>query len=148
MKTKIALMLLLVVSNGLAAKYDFSNMSEAEKKITGINKLNAKEQQALADWINNKQIIEKKAEKAKKAGFEMSDGDREVIISSLVNIYKKQGFNYFVLSNGQVWKQNNTAQFHVKKNSKETVKISPKMMGSWAIQVGGGNRSVKVKRVK
>ena len=153
--TKKLLLLFLISTcfTVLAKTPDFSQMTDEEKQLTGLNKLSAEELNALSQWLDNKQSKIDQERKQRNAGFEARRqaralNDRNEIKARLEKQYSDSlGNKYFELDNGQIWKSVSSGSIFLKSDGRQIVTIEPAMMGSWSIR-GDSNKSLKVKRIK
>ncbi|MCD7097418.1 hypothetical protein [Stenotrophomonas sp. MMGLT7] len=135
-------------------------MTPAEFKAAGLDKLSAQELAALNDWLHGKVASETAdaVERAKEEGRQevivknrgfFDFGTKEPIESTLVGGF--DGFakgKRYVLANGQEWEQTEAASLSGVRLSDPEVKIAPGLMGVWYLQVGKYNTKAKVRRVK
>lgn len=135
-------------------------MTPAEFKAAGLDKLSAQELAALNDWLQGKVASETATalEQAKEEGRQevivknrgfFDFGSKEPIESTLVGEFT--GFakgRRYVLANGQEWEQTEAASLSGVRLSDPEVKIVPGIMGVWYLQVGKYNTKAKVRRVK
>lgn len=135
-------------------------MTPAEFKAAGLDKLSAAELAALNGWLQGKVAKETAAavEQAKEAGRQevisknrgfFDFGSKEPIESTLVGSF--DGFakgRKFVLANGQEWEQTEPASLSGVHLQSPKVRIRPGVAGVWYLQVGGYNTQAKVRRVK
>ncbi|MCX7554550.1 hypothetical protein OS175_11720 [Marinicella sp. S1101] len=129
---------------------DLSEMTAEEKELTGLNKLNEEELNALASWLKNEQLKINRKMRERQAGFEAKrgEGQRRTIRARVEKTYNdKLGETFYELDNGQIWKRASSGTIFLKKDGRQLVTIEPAAMGSWELR-GDGNRSVKVKRIK
>jgi hypothetical protein len=147
-------------------------MTPAQFKAAGLDKLSAGELAALNDWLQGKVAAEtEKAATAAVAGGSSAaalaqareEGRQEVITKNrgFLDFGSKDpiestiageftGFGkgrHFVLANGQEWEQTEATELRVRKDSPK-VKIRPGLMGVWYMQIDGYNTMPKVRRVK
>ncbi len=136
------------VCSHAAKSVDLLDMNESERNKTGLYKLSEDEIKALQNWLNktHKEMVQ--TEQEKNAGFKQKQQTSEqTIITRLEKKYTDVlGYNYYRLTNGQVWKQIQSGQITIKGDQQE-ITIEPKMMGSWLMK-GDGNKGVKVKRIR
>lgn len=134
-------------------------MSAAEFKAAGLDKLQPAELASLNRWLQGKveavasQAVEAAREEGrqevivKNRGF-TDFGSKEPIISTLQGDFAGFGKGrVFVLDNGQHWEQTDTTTGS-RRQTAPKVSISPGMMGVWYLKVDGLNVQAKVKRVK
>ncbi|MDG2525861.1 hypothetical protein P6166_10905 [Stenotrophomonas sp. HITSZ_GD] len=139
-------------------------MTPAQFKAAGLDKLSASELAALNDWLQGKVAAEtEKAASAaalaqareegrqevitKNRGF-LDFGSKEPIESTLAGEFTGFGKGRrYVLANGQEWEQTESTELRARKDSPK-VKIKPGLIGVWYLQVEGYNTMPKVRRVK
>lgn len=136
-------------------------MTPAEFKATGLNKLNASELAALNSWLQRKvsqetaaavaeakQSARKEVERENRGFFNF--GSEEPIISSIKGEFT--GFSkgrQYVLANGQVWEQVETATLAGVRKSNPKVRITPSVLGNkWFLKIDGYNTTAPVQRIK
>lgn len=135
-------------------------MSEAEFKAAGLDKLSAAELASLNDWLQGKveqataSVVEQAREEgrqeviSKNRGF-FDFGSSEPIESSLSGEFT--GFRkgqLYTLDNGQQWEQTDAASLPGVRRSSPSVRITPGLLGVWYLQIEGYNARAKVRRVK
>ncbi|NIJ68174.1 hypothetical protein [Xanthomonas sp. 60] len=132
-------------------------MSPAEFKAAGLDKLDAAELAALDRWLQARAgaaALEAAREEgrqevvSKNRGF-LDFGSREPIVSTLPGEFRgfAQG-RVYVLGNGQHWEQTDGASVGGVRRQDAGVSITPSLTGAWYMQVQGVNTRAKVKRVK
>ena len=132
-------------------------MSPAEFKAAGLDKLDAAELAALDHWLQARAgaaALEAAREEgrqevvSKNRGF-LDFGSREPIVSTLPGEFRgfAQG-RVYVLGNGQHWEQTDGAGVGGVRRQDAEVSITPSLTGAWYMQVKGVNTRAKVKRVK
>jgi len=150
-------------------------MSPAQFKAAGLEKLSPTELAALNDWLQGKvaQETQKAAAEAqasvggaasatalaqareegrqevivKNRGF-FDFGSKEPIESSIAGEFKGFGKGqHYVLANGQEWEQTESMSTSARKTDPK-VKIKPGLGGVWYLQIEGSNSMPKVRRVK
>ena len=147
-------------------------MSEAEFKAAGLDKLSATELARLNAWLGRKvaqetsaaveQAVARASEQEREAGRE--EGRKEVV-------EKNRGFFHFGsdeaiestisgefsgfgrgrqyrLDNGQVWEQTDSATLAGVRRTSPKVRIKPGAMGAWWLKIDGYNTQAKVRRVE
>lgn len=135
-------------------------MTPAEFKAAGLDKLSADELASLNDWLQGKvgketevALAEAREEGrqeviAKNRGF-FDFGTKEPIESTLVGDFDGFGKGKrFVLANGQEWEQTEPASLSGVHLQSPKVRIKPGVAGAWYLQVGNYNTQAKVRRVK
>ena len=132
-------------------------MSAAEFRAAGLEKLDAAELATLERWLQGRTdaaVIEAAREEGrqevvtKNRGF-LDFGSREPIVSTLPGQFRgfAQG-RVYVLANGQHWEQTDGAGVGGVRRQDAEVSIAPSLTGAWYMQVQGVNTRAKVKRVK
>jgi len=139
-------------------------MSAAEFKAAGLDKLNADELATLNRWLQGKvdaattQAVAEVREKAREEGRQevivknrgfLDFGSSEPITSVLQGEFR--GFSQgriYVLENGQQWEQTDATPLSGVRKQSPKVSISPGVMGVWYMKVDGVNTRPKVRRTK
>jgi len=147
-------------------------MTAAQFKAAGLDKLTPSELAALNDWLHGK--VEQVAQQAaaqtgtaaasgaalaqareegrqevirKNRGF-FDFGSKEAIESTIAGEFTGFGKGRrFVLANGQEWEQTESTSLSTRKQAPK-VTIKPGIAGVWYLQVEGTNATPKVRRVK
>ncbi|TWG89505.1 hypothetical protein L599_004100000160 [Luteimonas sp. J16] len=139
-------------------------MSEAEFRAAGLHKLDAAELARLNAWLDRK--VEQEAAAAVATAIEQAreEGRREVV-------ERNRGFFHFgsdapidariageftgfanrrryVLDNGQVWQQTDSATLAGVREANPAVRIRPGALGTWWMRVEGYNTQAKVQRIE
>jgi len=139
-------------------------MSPAEFKAAGLDKLSPAELTALNGWLQGKvaavaadtreQVREQAREEGrqevivKNRGF-FDFGSNEPITSTLQGEFRGFGkARKFVLANGQEWEQVDDTVLSGVRKTNPAVSISPGVMGVWYLRVDGANTRAKVRRTK
>lgn len=139
-------------------------MSPAEFKAAGLDKLSPAELTALNGWLQGKvaavaadtreQVREQAREEGrrevivKNRGF-FDFGSNEPITSTLQGEFRGFGkARKFVLANGQEWEQVDDTVLSGVRKTNPAVSISPGVMGVWYLRVDGVNTRAKVRRTK
>jgi hypothetical protein len=135
-------------------------MSPAEFKAAGLDRLSPTELAALNGWLQGKvaavaaetraQAREEGRQEVivKNRGF-FDFGSKEPITSTLQGDFRGFGKGYrYVLANGQEWEQADETQRAGSRKSAPAVTITPGLAGAWYLQVEGVNLRSKVRRVK
>ncbi|MCR8716663.1 hypothetical protein [Stenotrophomonas indicatrix] len=139
-------------------------MSAAEFKAAGLDKLDAAELATLNRWLQGKveaattEAVAAVREEAREEGRQevivknrgfFDFGSNEPISGVLQGEFRGFGKGrIYVLDNGQHWEQTDaTAMSGVRKQSPK-VSISPGVMGVWYLKVEGVNTQPKVRRTK
>lgn len=139
-------------------------MSPAEFKAAGLDKLSPAELTALNGWLQGKvaavaadtreQVREQAREEGrqevivKNRGF-FDFGSNEPITSTLQGEFRGFGkARKFLLANGQEWEQSDDTVLSGVRKTNPTVSISPGLLGVWYLRVDGVNTRAKVRRTK
>ncbi len=139
-------------------------MSPAEFKAAGLDKLSAQELATLNRWLQGKveaattQAVAAVRESAREEGRQevivknrgfFDFGSSEPIESTLQGEFRGfgQGRNY-VLQNGQEWEQVDTTHYSGGRKESPKVSMRPGLMGVWYMKVEGVNVQPKVRRTK
>jgi hypothetical protein len=135
-------------------------MSTAEFKAAGLDKLSPDELAALNAWLQGKvrnataTALEQAREEGrqevivKNRGF-FDFGSSEPIKATLVGEFTGFGKGrQYTLDNGQVWEQTDDARAPGVRKQSPGVQISPGLIGVWYLQVDGLNTRAKVRRTK
>jgi len=139
-------------------------MSPAEFKAAGLDKLSPAELTALNGWLQGKvaavaadtreQVREQAREEGrqevivKNRGF-FDFGSNEPITSTLQGEFRGFGKAHrFVLANGQEWEQSDDTVLSGVRKTNPAVSISPGLLGVWYLRVDGVNTRAKVRRTK
>ena len=132
-------------------------MTPAQFKAAGLDKLNAEQLANLNAWLNGTIQAEasKAAVTAKKQveddnrGF-LNFGSTEPVVGKIVGEFRGFGRGRsYTLENGHVWQQMDDASLAGVRLSNPQVKITPSLIGNvWYMQVGSYNTRAKVLRVK
>jgi len=139
-------------------------MSPAEFKAAGLDKLSPAELTALNGWLQGKvaavaadtreQVREQAREEGrqevivKNRGF-FDFGSNEPITSTLQGEFRGFGkARRFVLTNGQEWEQSDDTVLSGVRKTNPAVSISPGLLGVWYLRVDGVNTRAKVRRTK
>jgi len=147
-------------------------MSPAQFKAAGLDKLSPSELAALNDWLHGKveQVAQQAAAQAgtaaasdvalaqareegrqevivKNRGF-FDFGSNEPIESTIAGEFTGFGKGRrFVLANGQEWEQTEPTSLSARKQAPK-VTLKPGIAGVWYMRVEGVNTTPKVRRVK
>jgi len=139
-------------------------MSPAEFKAAGLDKLSAGELAALNRWLQGK--VETASTEAVAAAREQAreEGRQEVIVKNrgFFDFGSKEPINavlpgefrgfgkgrVYVLDNGQQWEQTDAVSVSGVRRQDPKVSISPGIIGVWYMKVEGINTQAKVRRVK
>lgn len=135
-------------------------MTETEFKAAGLDKLSPAELAALNAWLQRKvdeetaQVKEQAKEEGRKEVVEKNRGffdfgSSEPIVAKLEGDFNGFGkAKQYVLDNGQVWQQTDTATLSGVRKSNPQVAIKPGIMGVWYMRIEGYNTQAKVQRIK
>lgn len=143
-------------------------MTPAEFKAAGLDKLSPAELAALNGWLQGKvaavtagvreQVREEVREEAREEGRQevivknrgfFDFGSKEPIVSTLQGEFRGFGKGRrYVLANNQEWEQTDDATLAGVRRTDPEVSISPGVMGVWYLQIKGVNTKAKVQRVK
>lgn len=139
-------------------------MTPAEFKAAGLDKLSAPELAALNGWLQGKvaavaaDVREQVREQAREEGRQevivknrgfLDFGSSEPITSTLPGEFRGFGKGRtFVLANAQTWEQTDDATLSGVRKTDAAVTITPGMMGVWYMRVDGVNTRAKVRRIK
>lgn len=139
-------------------------MSAAEFKAAGLDKLNAAELAALNRWLQGKveaattEAVAAVREEAREEGRQevivknrgfFDFGSNEPISGVLQGEFRGFGKGrIYVLDNGQQWEQTDTTSVSGVRKQSPKVSISPGVMGVWYLKVEGVNTQPKVRRTK
>ena len=135
-------------------------MSPAEFKAAGLDKLSNDELAQLNAWLQGKVQGETQAvrEQAREEGRQevitrnrgfFDFGSRDPIVSTLVGRF--DGFakgRHYVLANGQEWEQTEAANLSGVHLDAPEISIRPGLMGVWYMKVSRYNTQAKVRRIK
>ncbi|CAH0222274.1 MULTISPECIES: hypothetical protein [Stenotrophomonas] len=139
-------------------------MSAAEFKAAGLDKLNAAELATLNRWLQGKveaattEAVAAVREEAREEGRQevivknrgfFDFGSNEPISGVLQGEFRGFGKGrIYVLDNGQQWEQTDTTSVSGVRKQSPKVSISPGVMGVWYLKVEGVNTQPKVRRTK
>lgn len=143
-------------------------MSPAEFKAAGLDKLSPSELAALNGWLQGKvaavtagvreQVREEVREEAREEGRQevivknrgfFAFGTNEPIVSTIQGEFRGFGKGRrYVLANKQEWEQTDDVTLPGVRRTDPEVSISPGVVGVWYMQVKGSNTRAKVQRVK
>lgn len=143
-------------------------MSPAEFKAAGLDKLSPAELTALNGWLQGKvaavaadtreQVREQVREQAREEGRQevivknrgfFDFGSKEPITSTLPGEFR--GFSKgrkYVLANAQEWEQTDDTTLSGVRKQDAAVAITPGVAGVWYLRVEGVNTRAKVRRTK
>ncbi len=135
-------------------------MSPAEFKAAGLDKLDAGELAALNHWLQGKveQAASVAVEQAREEGRNevreksrgfLDFGSREPIKGTLQGEFRGFGKGrQYTLDNGQVWEQTDDASVSGVRRDAPAVEIAPGLMNVWYMRVEGINTRAKVRRTR
>lgn len=135
-------------------------MSPAEFKAAGLDKLDSQELAALNNWLQGKveQATSTALEQAREEGRQevivknrgfFDFGSSEPIVANLDGEFSGFGKGrQYTLNNNQVWEQTDDARAAGVRKQAPQVRITPGLMGVWYMQVDGLNTRAKVRRTK
>ncbi|HIE5096339.1 hypothetical protein WG628_15735 [Stenotrophomonas maltophilia] len=139
-------------------------MSPAEFKAAGLDKLSAQELATLNRWLQGKveaattQAVAAVREEAREQGRQevivknrgfFDFGSSEPITGTLQGEFRGFGKGrVYVLDNGQEWEQTDTTSVVGVHKQSPKVSIKPGVMGVWYMKVEGVNSQPKVRRSK
>ncbi|MGE8223784.1 MAG: hypothetical protein ACN6OZ_13210 [Stenotrophomonas sp.] len=139
-------------------------MSTAEFKAAGLDKLNAAELATLNRWLQGKveaattEAVAAVREEAREEGRQevivknrgfFDFGSNEPISGVLQGEFRGFGKGrIYVLDNGQQWEQTDATSISGVRKQSPKVSISPGVMGVWYLKVEGVNTQPKVRRTK
>lgn len=139
-------------------------MSPAEFKAAGLDKLNAAELATLNRWLQGKveaattEAVAAVREEAREEGRQevivknrgfFDFGSSEPISGVLQGEFRGFGKGrIYVLENGQQWEQTDATSISGVRKQSPKVSISPGVMGVWYLKVEGVNTQPKVRRTK
>ncbi|HEL2978122.1 TPA: hypothetical protein UMB92_000944 [Stenotrophomonas maltophilia] len=139
-------------------------MSPAEFKAAGLDKLSAQELATLNRWLQGKveaattQAVAAVRESAREEGRQevivknrgfFDFGSSEPIVGTLQGEFRGFGKGrIYVLDNGQEWEQTDASTLAGVRKQSPSVSIKPGVMGVWYMKVDGVNTQPKVRRTK
>ncbi|MCC7632612.1 hypothetical protein [Stenotrophomonas rhizophila] len=139
-------------------------MTPAEFKAAGLDKLNPTELATLNSWLQGKvaavtaDVREQVREQAREEGRQevivknrgfFDFGSSEPIASTLPGEFRGFGKGRrYVLANAQEWEQTDDTQLAGVRKTDPVVAITPGVAGAWYLRVEGVNTRAKVRRVK
>ena len=145
-----------------------TQMSSEQFRAAGLDKLSATELASLNAWLQGKveqaveqataQAVAEVREQAREEGRQevivknrgfLSFGSDEPITAVLPGAFT--GFakgRTYLLDNGQIWEQTDTATLAGVRRTDPKVRITPGVGNVWYLQIEGSNTRAKVKRVK
>ena len=139
-------------------------MSPAELKAAGLDKLSAQELATLNRWLQGKveaattQAVAAVRESAREEGRQevikknrgfFDFGSAEPIESNLQGEFRGFGQGrHYVLQNGQEWEQVDSTHYSGGRRDAPKVSMRPGVMGVWYMKVDGVNVQPKARRTK
>lgn len=168
MKKLLLAVLATFFTHNAFAQTSFSSLEEQmtgkEFQSTGLDKLSAKELEALNAWIRSRSLATLDAPKAGSAtavyagqdgdsrGFEteqMRNADRSTITSRIVGSFQGwDGQTLFTLENGMIWEQSDKDKFYVNAIENPVVTIEPGAFRTWRLSVEGYSSKCRVVRIQ
>jgi len=155
---------ILALSSSASGQQPFSSVEEqmtgAEYKAAGLDKLTPEELAALNNWVRAHSLATLDAPAmgtpatggGDSRGFEdqqISSMDRTTITSKLVGKFKGwDGQATFKLENGMIWQQSDKDKFYIKEIENPVVTIEPGAFGTWKLSVEGYSSKCKVERIQ
>jgi hypothetical protein len=150
--------LTLVVSASAFGQQAFSSLEEqmtgAEFKTSGLEKLTPAELAALNNWLRAHSLATLDAPEmgTPDTGGEsqqIADMDKTPITSKLVGKFSGwDGQTTFKLENGMIWQQSDKDKFYIKEIDGPVVTIEPGVFGVWKLSVEGYPSKCKVERIQ
>lgn len=159
--------LVFMISLPAQAADGFSSLEEqmtgAEYKASGLDKLTPEELAALNNWIRNHSLATLDLPRASGAALAGSDGndqrgfENEVIAEMgdqpIVSRIKGKfsgwdGNAVFVLENGMIWEQADNDRFHIREVANPEVTIKPGMFNTWRLSIDGYSSECRVERLQ
>jgi len=141
-----------------------AQMTQAEFKAAGLDKLSAAELATLNRWLQGKveaattQAVAAVREEAREEGRQevivknrgfFDFGSSEPVTGVLQGEFRGFGKGrIFTLDNGQVWEQSDATSLGGVRRTSPKVSIKPGMMGVWYMKVEGVNTQAKVRRTR
>ncbi len=162
-KLLLLLVLIFAVTSPVFGQQAFSSLEEqmtgAEYKATGVDKLTPQELVALNNWIRAHSVATLDAPTTAGAtgsgdsrGFDSqktSDMDKTTITSKLVGKFSGwDGQTTFKLENGMIWQQADKDKFYIKEIENPVVIIEPGAFGTWKLSIEGYSSKCKVERIQ
>ena len=171
MNKLLCTILVLAGSSSAFGQQAFSSLEEqmtgAEFKATGLEKLSPEELTALDNWVRAHSLATLDAPAAGAGagaktttatgsgdarGFEnqkIADMDKTTITSKLVGKFNGwDGQTTFKLENGMIWQQSDKDKFYIKEIENPAVTIEPGAFGTWKLSVEGYSSKCKVERIQ
>ena len=151
---KILIFLIFWSVFAFADDINLDDMPPEVKEASGLSKLTADELKVLSDWLNNKNLELRKAQKEEteksQIGLKSKPTPRDDQVTSTIVAFRNPTNRkmIFELENGQQWQQAKVETISLKVNQTNSVVIKPKSFGSWSMYINGKNKGYKVKRIK
>jgi len=151
---KILFFLIFCSTFAFANDINLDEMPPEVREAAGLSKLTSEELKVLSDWLNNKNLELRQAQKEEteksQIGFKPKTAPSEDVISSNIVGFRNplNRKMIFELENGQQWQQTKVETIGLKLNQTNSVVIKPKSFGSWSMYINGKNKGYKVKRIK
>jgi hypothetical protein len=129
-------------------------MTGAEFKASGLEKLTPAELAALNSWLRAHSLatLDAPAVGTPATGNEsqqISDMEKTTITSKLVGKFSGwDGQTTFKLENGMIWQQTDKDKFYIKEIENPVVIIEPGLFSSWKLSVEGHSSKCKVERIQ
>jgi len=153
---------ILALSSSAFGQQAFSSVEEqmtgAEYKASGLDKLTPEELAALNNWVRAHSLATLDAPTAGVAsggdsrGFEsqkISGMERTTITSKLVGKFSGwDGQTTFKLENGMIWQQTDKDKFYLKEVENPVIIIEPGAFGTWKLSTEGYSSKCKVERIQ
>jgi hypothetical protein len=157
--SKLLLTILTVALSASAlGQQAFSSVEEqmtgAEFKASGLEKLTPTELAALNNWLRAHSLatLDASAMGTPATGSEsqhIADMERTTITSKLVGKFSGwDGQTTFKLENGMIWQQTDKDKFYIKEIDNPVVVIEPGVFGTWKLSVEGYPSKCKVERIQ
>jgi hypothetical protein len=150
--------LALAMSASALGQQAFSSVEEqmtgAEFKASGLEKLTPTELAALNNWLRAHSLatLDAPAMGTPATGNEsqqIANMEKTTITSKLVGKFSGwDGQTTFKLENGMIWQQTDKDKFYIKEIDNPVVIIEPGVFGSWKLSVEGYSSKCKVERIQ
>lgn len=151
------IIVILAVSSSAFGQQAFSSLEEqmtgAEFKATGLDRLTPGELAALNNWLRAHSLATLEAPTAGVASSPESqkipEMERTTITSKLVGKFSGwDGQTTFKLENGMIWQQTDKDKFYLKEVENPVIIIEPGAFGSWKLSTEGSSSKCKVERIQ
>lgn len=129
-------------------------MSEAQFKSAGLDRLSAEELANLNAWLAQRNLLPQSGAAAGGDGFKSrnllgNDGDSERVVSRATSTQDEIGVGSTItLENGQAWKITEGSLSLSGSVAGRQVTVSPAVLGSWLLKVEGYNRALRATRIR